>query len=173
MKLAPLALSFTLLSGVGFCASAMAENYPVVGSETQQARDDQRSQILNEELATEKKSLERVNAELADAIKGQKTPEEVQGIAAKALSHTSNITSIQREIDGLSGKKTSSRRPAYVPAPVTKPQQQQATQADVDVPYWDVYRRKQSTPPAQAAADDSGSSDQPESDKEASSEQAE
>ncbi|PAB33119.1 hypothetical protein CC202_09535 [Pseudomonas savastanoi] len=146
MKLKPCALLLALMAGT-VTVSALAETYPVVGAETQQGRDDQRRAILGNELATEKKSLEQINVELADAIKAQKTPDEVRAIAAKALGHSNNIESLQRELDGLAAKPAASRKAPFVPqraeaAPAP------SNPAPADVPYWDVYKRKQSTPPA-------------------------
>lgn len=153
MKLTPCALLLALLTGT--VTAAHAETYPVVGSDTQQSRDDQRRTILSNELATERKSLEQVNSELADAIKAQKSPDEVRTIAAKGLGHSNNIESLQRELDGLAGKPVQSRKAPFVPqraeaAPAP------SNAAPADVPYWDVYKRKQNTPPQPQVTDQEG-----------------
>ncbi len=145
MKLASITLLAALCAAGAHSAVVNAESYPLVGNDAQQDRDAQRRLILTNELATEKNSLNQSNSELADAIKAQKTPDEVQRIASQAQSHTTNIESLQRELDGLAGKPARVRRSAFVPqkapeVPTPSPQ------APADVPYWDVYKRKQSEP---------------------------
>ncbi|HFF5988773.1 TPA: hypothetical protein ACGCG4_004476 [Enterobacter hormaechei] len=147
MKLAPFALLAAMSAVYALPSAAHAENYPVVASDTQQDRDAQRRSILTNELATEKKSLSDVNAEMADAIKAQKSPEDVQAIAAQALGHSNNIESLQRELDGLGGKVARPRRAAFVPEAQPEAPAPSA-QAPADVPYWDVYHRKQNVPQA-------------------------
>ena len=172
MKLAPLALLTAICASVALPSAAYAESYPVVGNDVQQDRDAQRRAILANELTTEQKSLDQANADLAAAIKAQKSPEEVQQIAASVQSHKTNIESLQRELDGQAGKVARPRRPAFVPQ--TAPQgQAESPQAPADVPYWDVYKRKQNVRAASPEDDqDSGAAleKSPEAgDKEASS----
>lgn len=172
MKLAPFALLAAMCASAALSSTAYAESYPVVGNDVQQDRDAQRRTILANELATEQKSLDQANADLAAAIKAQKSPEEVQQIAASVQSHKTNIESLQRELDGQAGKVARPRRPAFVPQ--SAPQGQAASpQAPADVPYWDVYKRKQNVRATSPEDDqDSGAAleESPEAgDKEASS----
>lgn len=170
MRFTPSALLLALAAGLALPLHAQADTASVVAPAAQQERDDQRRTILSKELATEKKSLEQSNLELAEAIKAQKTPDEVRAIAASALGHSNNIESLQRELDGLAGnKKQQPRQTPFVPGRIQEP----AQQAPANVPYWDVYRRNQQTPPKVEGApkQDPDLNDSPDAgDKEADSE---
>ncbi|QKZ07851.1 hypothetical protein [Pseudomonas eucalypticola] len=146
MKLAPFAFLAAMCAACALTTIAHAETYPVVADATQQDRDAQRRSILANELATEKKSLSDANADMAAAIKAQKSPDEVQAIAAQALGHSNNIESLQRELDGLGTKTARPRRSAFVPEAQPEAPAPSA-QAPAEVPYWDVYHRKQNVPP--------------------------
>lgn len=90
-------------------ASSGSAGFPRVDSGTQKARDTDRRRILEEELATEQKSLEAARKELEEQESVrygnernyQKVLDRVQPYKDKVQLHERNIEALRREISNL------------------------------------------------------------------------
>lgn len=93
-----------------------SDGFPKVDSETQKGRDDARRKILQDELDTEKKSLETAKQNLSDAeatpevYKGQdgktyrnvaKYDEKIKPLQDEVDLHTKNIEALETELSKL------------------------------------------------------------------------
>lgn len=120
-----------------------AAAFPAVDAATQKTRDDMRRQILQSELATEKKAYDDANGALSAAISGKQPTDKIDALKQSALGHQKNVEAIQGELANLdrtaSGTKTAPvavrARAAAAPANDQRP-----------APYWDVYNRPQPQP---------------------------
>lgn len=151
--LAPLALLTALLSAAPLIAVRAQDAYPSVDTATQKARDDTRGQILQTELATEKKSKDQATAALASAVAGKQPQDKINALEQAVIGHEKNIEAIQGEIDGLD--KVPSAKAAVVLRPI------QSENDERPVPYWDVYRRPQPKPEQDVAPAPATSSTSP------------
>jgi hypothetical protein len=87
--------------------SSASEGFPRVSSETQKNRDSARQQILQGELATERRNLEEAKKALAEqeAVREggernyQRVLDRLQPYQEKVRLHERNIDAIQKEID--------------------------------------------------------------------------
>ncbi|CAH0445338.1 hypothetical protein LMG10661_01589 [Ralstonia syzygii subsp. syzygii] len=117
-----------------------AAAFPAVDAATQKARDDTRRQILQSELATEKKAYDDVNGALSTAISGKQPTDKIDALKQSVLGHQKNVEAIQGELANLDkpagGTKAAPvavrARAAAAPASDQRP-----------APYWDVYNRPQ------------------------------
>lgn len=120
-----------------------AAAFPAVDAATQKTRDDTRRQILQSELATEKKAYDDANGALSTAISGKQPADKIDALKQSVLGHQKNVEAIQVELANLD--RTASRakttpvavraRAAAAPANDQRP-----------APYWDVYNRPQPQP---------------------------
>jgi hypothetical protein len=80
-------------------AGKSSEGFPRVNSETQSKRDDTRRKILEDELATEQKSLEDARAKLKE---GQDNPEVSKGPNGQTYRNVAKyeekVTALQEEV---------------------------------------------------------------------------
>lgn len=90
-------------------AAATPQNFPRVDNETQKKRDGTRRDILEQELATERKSLEEARKALAegeatrlgDERNYQKYLDRVQGLKDSVALHEKNIDALNKELAGV------------------------------------------------------------------------
>lgn len=90
----------------GPAAAAVANpgpaGFPRVDSQTQRSRDDSRRRILEDELVTERRSLDRARAELNEsAQRGANTPDRLKPLQDTVERHERNIIALQREIGNM------------------------------------------------------------------------
>ena len=86
-----------------------AKNFPSVDRNTQRERDAERRRIIEDELATERQSLEKARQELAQQksirLGGesnyQRYLDRVQPYQDAVQSHERNVQALQRELDNL------------------------------------------------------------------------
>ena len=77
-------------------------NFPRIDRATQQARDNDRRRILEQELGVEQKLLEQARQELAaDQAAGARQPARVEAHQRRIRTHEENVASLRREIGNL------------------------------------------------------------------------
>jgi hypothetical protein len=143
-------LGAALLIATALASPVWSENglpaaaFPAVDTAMQKARDDTRRQILQSELATEKKAYEDANGALSAAISAKQPAEKIDALKQAALDHQKNIEAIQGELANLDKAAGGSKS-----APVAVRARAAAAPANAQrpVPYWDVYNRSQAQPP--------------------------
>ena len=137
-----------LLSGAALLFAAPAfpvyaqDPFPSVDQATQKARDDTRWQILQDELATEKKSFDGAQQALTDATNAKQPTAKLDALRQEADRHAKNVDALNGELTALS------RQPATVPASSAVRLQGRAinnspSDATQLAPCWDVYQRTQ------------------------------
>lgn len=90
-------------------ATASPSSFPKVEAETQKKRDGERRKILEDELATEQRSLDGARKDLAEqeAVRSgdernyQKYLDRVQSYKDKVALHERNVASLKRELENL------------------------------------------------------------------------
>jgi hypothetical protein len=82
-------------------ATPTPSNFPRVDANTQKARDDSRRKILEDELATEQRSLLEARTRLADASTAAGGDAARKPILDSVDRHERNIAALQREIANL------------------------------------------------------------------------
>ncbi len=93
----------------GAAANPTPVDFPKVSGDAQKARDNDRRAILEQELATEQKSLEQARKELAeqeavrlgDEKNYQKVLDRLQPYKDRVAQHERNIQAINRELSNL------------------------------------------------------------------------
>lgn len=133
------ALSFPAWSQNGLPAAA----FPAVDAATQKTRDDTRRQILENELATEKKAYDDANATLAAATAAKQPADKIDALKQSVLGHQKNVEAIQSELAGLD-KAGAKSGPVVLRARASAPSAPAVAQRPT--PYWDVYNRAQPEP---------------------------
>lgn len=89
--------------------AATPQNFPRVDNETQKKRDGTRRDILEQELATERKALEEARKALAegeatrlgDERNYQKYLDRVQGLRDSVTLHEKNVDALNKELAGV------------------------------------------------------------------------
>ena len=82
-------------------ATPTPANFPRVDANTQKARDESRRKILEDELATEQRSLSEARTRLADASTAAGGDTARKPILDSVDRHERNIAALQREIANL------------------------------------------------------------------------
>ena len=91
----------------GAAANPTPAGFPRVSEDTQRSRDSDRRRILEQELATEQRSLDQAQRELAEqqALRPAESPkttlDRVQPYRDRVAQHERNIVAIQKEISAL------------------------------------------------------------------------
>lgn len=90
----------------GAAANPSPAGFPKVGEDTQKARDNDRKHILEQEQASEQKSLEQARKELAEqeAIKSPdptRTVERLQPYRDRVSQHERNLQAIAKELSAM------------------------------------------------------------------------
>jgi len=91
----------------GAAANPTPAGFPRVQEDTQKARDNDRKHILEQELASEQRSLEQAQRELTEqqALRPAESPtttlDRVQPYKDRVAQHERNIVAIQKELSGL------------------------------------------------------------------------
>jgi Domain of unknown function (DUF4124) len=81
---------------------ATSANFPRIDRATQQARDNDRRRILEQELSVEHKLLEQARQELAaDQAAGSQQPARIEAHQRRIRMHEDNVASLRREISNL------------------------------------------------------------------------
>lgn len=136
-------MKLTLLTCLLVAAGAAVAQptFPRVDPAVQAARDTDRSTILLQERGEETKVLQAAEKALASAAPGEKDK-----LAADVERHRKNLTALDAEIQRAGGAAPTAvkvagpvRLKAALAAPV-------AAVDDAPVPFWDVYRRKETRP---------------------------
>lgn len=135
-------------------ADSIASPFPAIAPAEQAARDNDRKQILTDELNQETIRHKEAQAAFSAAVAAKNRPaREVSELDEQVRRHSANIAALNREIANIGGIKQT--RPASVAAQ-TKPAtpvrvvaiQKDAEEAPVrmaeqnSVPWWDVYKRQ-------------------------------
>lgn len=131
-----LALVTALLLAAG--AVSAQPSFPRIDPGVQAARDTDRHTILLQERAEEVKALEAAEKALASAAPGERDKAK-----ATADRHRKNLTALDAEIRSVSGAAPAAVKaagPVRLKAASAAPVQ---AAASPEVPFWDVYRRKQ------------------------------
>ncbi|MGX8291510.1 hypothetical protein [Xanthomonas oryzae] len=120
-----------------------ATAFPAVDAATQKSRDETRQQILQSELATEKKAYDDANTALSAAISGRQLGDKIDALKQSVLDHQKNVEAIQGELANLDRTPSGAKA-----APVTVQARAAATPTSNQrpAPYWDVYNRPQPQP---------------------------
>lgn len=107
------------------------------------SRDETRQQILQSELATEKKAYDDANTALSAAISGRQLGDKIDALKQSVLDHQKNVEAIQGELANLDRTPSGAKA-----APVTVQARAAATPTSNQrpAPYWDVYNRPQPQP---------------------------
>lgn len=86
----------------GASATPTPTGFPRVGEDTQKARDNDRRAILDQELASEQRSLETARRELAEqeAVRGGPS-DRLMPYRDRVAQHERNIQAIQKELSNL------------------------------------------------------------------------
>ncbi|CAZ15851.1 hypothetical protein XALr_3263 (plasmid) [Xanthomonas albilineans] len=110
---------------------------------TQKSRDETRQQILQSELATEKKAYDDANGALSAAISGKQLADKIDALKQSVLDHQKNVEAIQGELANLDRAPSGAKA-----APVAVRARAAATPTSDQrpAPYWDVYNRPQPQP---------------------------
>ncbi|MFC3279396.1 hypothetical protein ACFOHQ_21580 [Xanthomonas fragariae] len=107
------------------------------------SRDKTRQQILQSELATEKKAYDDANGALSAAISGKQLSDKIDALKQSVLDHQKNVEAIQGELANLD------RAPSGAKAALVAVRARAAATPMTDqrpAPYWDVYNRPQPQP---------------------------
>lgn len=133
-----LALVTCLLLAAG--AASAQPSFPRIDPSVQAARDTDRGVILAQERSEETKALEAAEKALASAIPGERDK-----ATATVDRHRKNLAALDAEIRRAGGGAApavavAAAGPVRLKAASAAPVQ---AAASPDVPYWDVYRRKQ------------------------------
>jgi len=80
-------------------ANKEAANFPRVDRATQSKRDDQRKQILDDELSAERKALVKARSDLLDAVGDSESARDT--IQAQITMHVKNIKALKTELSNL------------------------------------------------------------------------
>lgn len=129
----------TCLLLAGGAASAQP-TFPRIDPSTQAARDTDRGAILMQERSEETNSLQAAEKALAAASHGEQ-----EKLALTVERHRKNLTALDAEIQRLGGAAP----PVTVAGPVRLRAASAAPAAAINddaVPFWDVYRRKETRP---------------------------
>jgi len=137
-----------LLSGAALLFAASA--FPVYAQDTfhsvdqtmQKVRDDTRRQILQNELATEKKSFDGAQQALTDATNAKQPTAKLDALRQEADRHAKNVDALNSELAALD------RQPATAKASSSVRLQGRAINTSASdstqpAPFWDVYKRTQ------------------------------
>ena len=116
-------------------------HFPPVDQATQKARDDTRRQILQTELATEKKALDGAQQALADAINAKQPTAKLDPLRQEAERHAKNVNALNGELTAL-GKLPAAAK-ASTPVRLSGRTINSAPNATQPAPFWDVYKRAQ------------------------------
>ncbi|MBS1191078.1 MAG: hypothetical protein H6R10_2870 [Rhodocyclaceae bacterium] len=82
-------------------ANPSPAGFPKVAEDTQKARDGDRRRILEQELASEQKSLEAARKDLSDQEAAKASPDRLQPYRDRLGQHERNIQAINRELSNL------------------------------------------------------------------------
>ena len=107
----------------------------------QKARDDTRRQILQTELATEKKALDGAQQALADAINAKQPTAKLDPLRQEAERHAKNVNALNGELTALS--KLPAAAKASTPVRLSGRTINSAPNETQPAPFWDVYKRAQ------------------------------
>jgi hypothetical protein len=130
----------TLLAAMLFSASAHAQPpFPSIDAPTQQRRDQERKQILDAELASERQALAAARQELAATQPADK----INALQETVGRHQSNINAIERE------RAAAGRAPVMLGG---ASRLQEEPESKEPAPFWDVYRRMRGRSAADGAA---------------------
>lgn len=139
MKLTPLTFMVVLAFAAG--TAAAQPTFPRIDAGTQAARDKDRGTILMQERDEETKSLQAAEKAFATGASGDKDK-----LALDVERHRKNLAALDAEI-----QRTGDTAPGAlkVAGPVRLRAASAAPAAavnDAPVPFWDVYRRKETQP---------------------------
>lgn len=107
--------------------------FPIIDPVTQTARDIDRRHILESELHAEHQGLLRAQAALAAGITQERT--------ADVHRRLENIKSLQRELDGVSGKRQPPREPLRVVVKAQRPPGPTHRNMNGPAAFWNPYNR--------------------------------
>jgi len=135
-------MKLTLLTCLFLAAGAAAAQpaFPRVEPAVQAARDTDRTAILLQERGEETKALQAAEKALASVA-----PSEKDKAVATVARHRKNLAALDAEIQRAGGAApvVAAAGPVRLRAASAAPAQ---TVNDAPVPYWDVYRRKETQP---------------------------
>lgn len=120
-----------------------AAAFPAVDAATQKSRDDTRRQILQSELATEKKAYDDANGALSTAISGKQPADKIDALKQSVLGHQKNVEAIQGELANLDRAASGAK---VAPVAVRARAAAAPTSDQRPAPYWDVYNRPNTAP---------------------------
>lgn len=137
-----------LLSGVSFLFAASPfpvyaqDTFPSVDQATQKARDDTRRQILQTELATEKKALDSAQQTLADATNAKQPTAKLDALRQEADRNAKNVGALNIELAAL-GKLPATAKTSSPVRLQGRTINNSAPDTTQPAPFWDVYKRAQ------------------------------
>lgn len=108
-------------------------SYPIVDPATQKARDVNRRHILETELQAERQKLIEAQTALAAGVTEERT-----GHVHRRLE---NIKSLQRELDGVSGKQQPPRESLRVVVKAQRPSAPPHRNMNGPAAFWNPYNR--------------------------------
>ncbi|HZX33496.1 MAG TPA: DUF4124 domain-containing protein [Rhodocyclaceae bacterium] len=82
-------------------ANPSPAGFPKVAEDTQKARDNDRRRILEQELASEQRSLEQARKDLSDQEAARVTGDRLLPYRDRVAQHERNIQAINRELSNL------------------------------------------------------------------------
>lgn len=88
-------------SGKSAAANPTPAGFPKVGEDTQKARDNDRRRILEQELASEQKSLEQARKEVSDMEAARLPADRLLPYKERVTQHERNIEAINKELANL------------------------------------------------------------------------
>lgn len=108
-------------------------SFPIIDPATQNARDIDRRHILESELQAERQELIRAQAALAAGITQERT--------ADVHRRLENVKSLQRELDGVSGKQQPPRKSLHVVVKAQRPSVPTHRNMNGPAAFWNPYNR--------------------------------
>ena len=129
--------AFAIITADAFSVYAQ-DTFPSVDQATQKTRDDTRRQILQTELATEKKALEDTQQALAEAVSTKQQATKLQSLNKDIQRHSENVKALNAELAALGKQQIAVK--ATSPVRLSSPTTNSARDAP-PAPFWDVYKR--------------------------------
>lgn len=108
-------------------------SYPIIDPATQKARDIDRRHILETELQAERQRLAEAQSALGAGV--------TQERAAHVQRRLENIKSLQRELDGVSGKQQPPRESLRVVVKAQRPSAPPDRDMNGPAAFWNPYNR--------------------------------
>lgn len=142
-----------------FAASAFPvyanDTFPSVDPTTQKTRDDTRRQVLQTELATEKKAADGAQQALSDAANLKQPAGKLDALREEVGRHAKNVDALNGELAALGKLPVAAK--ATTPVRLTGRTINSSAETTQPAPFWDVYKR------AQVKTDDEAKSQAPSS----------